>query len=156
MIQIETQRLKMYPLDSEALSALVLRYKEINEELSIAYKEMLDGVLDNADEYEWYSPWEITLKESNLKIGYAGFHGACVNGIVEIGYGIDEECRNNGYATEAVFELCRWALKSDGVNSVEAEACIDNMASIKVLYKCGFAPTGEKGIEGIRFRRTFK
>lgn len=153
-MQLDTQRLIMYPLDSISLSEVVKEYAGKNAELCLAYKEMLTGALKSKDKYEWYSPWVILLRENNQKVGYAGFRGIAVNGAVEIGYGIDEDYCGRGYATEAVDTMCRWALISDGVHAVEAEACADNMKSIKVLYKCGFAPTGKKGMEGIRFKRT--
>ncbi len=47
--------------------------------------------------------------------------------------------------------MCRWALAQPGVTAVEAETAPDNAASIRVLAKLGFQPTGTLGEEGPRF-----
>lgn len=69
----------------------------------------------------------------------------------EIGYGVDEEYRNQGYCTEAVKTLTGWALSQEGVQCVEAETESSNTASIRVLEKAGFVRSGEMGEEGPRF-----
>ena len=56
-----------------------------------------------------------------------------------------------GYATESAGAMCRWALAQPGVTAVEAETAPDNAASIRVLAKLGFQPTGTLGEEGPRF-----
>ena len=56
---------------------------------------------------------------------------------VEIGYGIDEDFQNNGYATEAVKALCEWAF-SGNVYYIQAQTEPDNEPSKKVLTKCDF------------------
>lgn len=49
--------------------------------------------------------------------------------------------------------VVEWVLQQHKVGSVEAEAEAGNPASIRVLQKCGFLPTGETGEEGPRFAR---
>ena len=70
--------------------------------------------------------------------------------MVELGYGIAEEYRGLGYATEAVETILTWAFDQPGVTSVAAETEEGNAASRRVLEKCGFIPAGE-GREGSRF-----
>lgn len=79
------------------------------------------------------------------------FKGLDSNGIAEIGYGISEQYRNNGYAAEAVKAVSEWALTQPGVNSVESETDPDYKASQRVLEKCGFVRNGKFGEEGPRF-----
>ena len=50
-------------------------------------------------------------------------------------------------------ETVEWAEQQPGVRIVEAEAEEDNLASIRVLEKCGFTRTGIMGEEGPRFSR---
>ena len=69
----------------------------------------------------------------------------------EIGYGMIEAFWGRGYATESAGAMCRWALAQPGVTAVEAETAPDNAASIRVLAKLGFQPTGTLGEEGPRF-----
>ena len=73
------------------------------------------------------------------------------DGVVEIGYGIREEHQGRGYATEAVEAAVLWALRDPRVSAVEAEAEESNLASIRVLEKCGFVPNGTLGEEGPRY-----
>lgn len=70
---------------------------------------------------------------------------------VEIGYGILPSYEGNGYMTEAVQGMIRWAFAQQDVNFVEAETDPDNRASQRILEKCGFVPNGKTGEEGLRF-----
>ena len=145
-----TNRLKIYPLSIEELKEVV--GKEQNEILKIAYGEMLDGCLKHPENYIWYTLLCIELRDSPHEvIGSLSFKGLNDNGVVEIGYGLKEEYENRGYMTEAVQEVVKWALKEPKVKQIEAEAEEDNIASIRVLEKCGFVPNGVMGEEGIRF-----
>ena len=55
---------------------------------------------------------------------------------VEIGYGLVEDARGRGYATEAVTAMVA-AAETAGAR-VRASVLPDNEASIRVLAKCGF------------------
>ena len=145
---IETVRLKIYPASSEQMETLIAA--ERNDELRAAYTEMLEGSLAYPDQREWYAIWMIELKDGT-HIGELCFKGLDSNGIAEIGYGISEQYRNNGYAAEAVKAVSEWALAQPGVNSVESETDPDNKASQRVLEKCGFVRNGKFGEEGPRF-----
>ena len=113
---------------------------------------MLDGCIKNPENYIWYTLWLMELKNSsNEIIGSLSFKGISENGIVEIGYGINDGYENKGYTTEAVGAVVKWAAKQPNVNQIEAEAEESNPASIRVLEKCNFIPNGEMGEEGIRF-----
>ena len=84
------------------------------------------------------------LKDSaNEIIGSLSFKGISENGIVEIGYGINDGYENKGYTTEAVGAVVKWASEQFNVKQIEAEAEEDNYASIRVLEKCGFVPNGK-------------
>ena len=89
----------------------------------------------------------IELK-NGTHIGELCFKGLSEEGIAEIGYGIEEDYREHGYATEAVSALVDWALKQTGATCVTAETVDANIASQIVLKKSGFMPTGEIGEEG--------
>ena len=47
----------------------------------------------------------------------------------------------------------KWAFRHPGIKAVEAEADPDNVASKRVLMKCGFRSNGEIGEEGPRYIR---
>lgn len=147
---IETNRLKL----KVASQAEMTRYiaQQTDDILKTAYQEMLQGCLDHPDQWEWYAIWMIERKDG-AHIGDLSFKGLNPDGSAEIGYGISEEYRNKGYATEAVDAAVRWALSRPDATRVEAETEPDNLASQRVLEKCGFVPMGVTGEEGPRFVR---
>ena len=123
---------------------------ETNAELKAAYSEMLDGCLQNPDQWDWYAIWIIELR-NGTHIGDLCFKGLDSNGVAEIGYGILEEYQGQGYATEAVKAALRWAFQNPNVTAIEAETDADNAASKRVLEKCGFLANGIIGKEGPRY-----
>lgn len=118
--------------------------------LKVAYTEMLEGCLSHPDQWEWYTIWMIELKDGT-HIGELCFKGIAEEGTVEIGYGITEDYRCCGYATEAVTALTAWALEHPCIMCVTAETEESNIASRKVLDKVGFMQTGEIGEEGLLY-----
>lgn len=147
-VMIETKRLVIYPASREQMEALIA--SETNDELRKAYQEMLAGCLKAPDRWEWHAMWMIELKDGT-HIGELCFKGLEADGTAEIGYGIAEEYRGRGYATEAVKAVSARAFEYPAVTAVTAETAADNTASQRVLEKCGFAASGENGEEGPRF-----
>lgn len=155
-MRLETQRLILRPLTIEELDELMERYRETDPELGKAYAEMTAGCRQHPEKYLWYTAWGIYLRDTETYIGDANFKGLPAHGRPEIGYGLEPLFWGQGYATEAVAALCRWALEQSGVTAIEAETVPDNAASQRVLEKVGFFPTGDIGEEGPRFRLTEK
>ena len=147
---IETKRLIVYTTSQDEMIRFIA--KQTDEILIKAYREMLQGCLDHPDEWDWYAIWFIETK-CGSHVGDLSFKGLNADGSVEIGYGISEIYRGNGYAAEAVDAVVTWALNQPGVCRVEAETEPDNKASQRVLEKCGFIPSGINGEEGPRFFR---
>ena len=148
---IESKRLIIYPASREQMESFIA--SEPDAELKKAYTEMLEGCLRHPDQWPWYAMWMIELRDGT-HIGDLCFKGLGANGAAEIGYGILEEHRGRGYASEAVDAAVNWALQQHGVTRMEAETEPDNRASQRVLEKCGFLPTGTAGEEGPRYFRT--
>lgn len=147
----ETGRLKIYAASGEQMEAFI--EAQPLEVLKEAYTEMLEGCLAHPEQWEWYAIWMIELKDGT-HVGELCFKGIDKTGSSEIGYGIAEEYRGHGYATEAVTAMAAWALQQDGVSCVTAEVDRDNAASVRVLEKSGFEPTGRTGEEGPIYRRS--
>ena len=90
--------------------------------------------------------------EDMIVIGEIGFVGPPGDGAVMIGYAIVPSARRQGYATEAISALSRWALEQPEVGEVRAQTLPDNEASIRALLRAGFEET--HGNEKLRrFRR---
>ncbi len=82
-------------------------------------------------------------KLERLAIGQIGFKGQPdTDGCVEIGYGLNSTHHNQGYASEAVGALVKWALGSGFAKRISAETLETNVASGRVLEKLGFAQLG--------------
>ncbi|MEV5456992.1 GNAT family N-acetyltransferase [Streptomyces cellulosae] len=86
---------------------------------------------------EW-GMYVLVRREDDRAVGAMGFHGAHVDGRVEIGYDLVVEARGNGYATEALRTLSAWALAQDAVHAVVAVVEETNVASQKVVTRAGF------------------
>ena len=148
---IETNRLRLKIASQDEMTRFIAQ--QTDEILKTAYREMLQGCLDHPDQWEWYAIWMIERKDG-AHVGDLSFKGLNPDGSTEIGYGILEEYRNKGYASEAVDTAVRWALSRPDVTRMEAETEPYNRASQRVLEKCGFVPSGVMGEEGPRFVRT--
>lgn len=81
---------------------------------------------------------------SGQAIGLLGTKHAPKQGRVEIGYGLTEAGRGQGYATEAVGTLLEHLRGWPDVQTVLAETLPDNQPSIRVLEKNGFTLTGRR------------
>ena len=147
---LEADRLVIYAASEKEMNQII--EAERDEALRQAYREMLQGSLEHEEDWGWYAMWLIVRKDGAC-IGNLSFKGTPVDGEVEIGYGITEEYRGFGYATEALETILEWAFDQPGVSKIAAETGPDNVASRRVLEKCGFLPTGIMGKEGPRFVR---
>ena len=98
---------------------------------------MLEGCLSNPDERMWHTVWNMELKnDQGIIVGDFCFKGIGDDGVTEIGYGLKEEYRHQGYMTEAVRTV------------IEAETDMHNIASQNVLLRAGFVRNGKMGKEG--------
>ncbi len=150
-MMIETKNLKIYAASQNEMENFI--ESQTNDVLKAAYTQMLNGCLENPEQWKWYAIWMIELKDGT-HVGELCFKGLNSNGMAEIGYGILEKYQGKGYATEAVKAISNWAFQEPKVSVIEAEIDNKNIASRKVLEKCGFVYTGETGKEGPRYKLT--
>lgn len=149
MIKVTTKRMIIHPLSNEEMQAKI--DEESNEEMKIAYSQLLAGCKKNPEQRIWHTIWVMQKNIGNkIVVGGLSFKGLS-NGMVEIGYGIEKEYEGQGLMTEAVTAMVNWASTQPGVSRVEAETDPNNFASQRVLQKSGFVPNGVMGKEGPRF-----
>ncbi|MDP7989327.1 GNAT family N-acetyltransferase [Bacillus sp. MHSD_36] len=65
----------------------------------------------------------------------------------EIMYAVSSEYHNNGYATKATKGLINYLFEKTNVDLLNAIALINNVASNKVIEKCGFTYKNQLNIE---------
>ena len=81
------------------------------------------------------------------------------DGTVNLGYRVAQQAAGQGQATAGALELCRLAAERHGLRILHAATSSENVASQKVLAKCGFVLAGPAdpaeigGKSGWRYRR---
>ncbi|WP_078380784.1 GNAT family N-acetyltransferase [Sutcliffiella halmapala] len=149
MKEMITERLRLIPLNAENLKLLIDNQKELERRLSLkesatslsteikqAMKIRLSRLLEDEENFIWYTNWIIILQNANCIVG-----GVMVKGIpnsdgeVVIGYYTLPEHQGNGYMTEAILNLKNWLLSQSNVRYVIADTDRNNIPSHKVLKK---------------------
>ena len=98
------------------------------------------------DDQPWYTYWLIQVPLDRFGAGMIGYKGVPdENGAVEIGYGIDNAFRNQGFMSEALQGMIRWAFQDPRCNRILAPDTLrSNLASNRVLEKVGMQVYQEK------------
>ena len=89
------------------------------------------------------SPWGIVLKESGMLIGTIGYQNLNSNhSCAEVGFTLSRPYWNKGLMTEALREVLRFGFEKLNLNRIEARCKVDNIASERVMKKCGMKLEG--------------
>lgn len=106
---------------------------------------------ENAGWYSWYAIRRATSEYPPVLIGAGGYFGPPnATGEVEIGFSVMPAWQGVGYATEIAKALIEHAFTDPRVKSVIAHAASGNVASCRVLEKCGFRDVGTDDNTGTR------
>ena len=93
---------------------------------------------------KWFIRW-ITLKESQEIIGSTSFHGAPnLEGMIEIGIGIHENFRREGFARESLMGFWNWATKNPAVKILRYTVSPQNLPSMQLIHSLGFERVNEQ------------
>jgi len=113
---------------------------EIEVEVEEAIQFWLVNVKEHPESWCWYTNWEIIHRTDNRSIGGIGLAGKPdINGMVEVGYGLDQRFRNQGYMTEALGLFLKWIFIHPQAYGVRAQTPKNNRSSQVVLEKNGFS-----------------
>ncbi|OMC81896.1 N-acetyltransferase [Viridibacillus sp. FSL H7-0596] len=151
MVELNTERLKLIPLNLENLKLLIHNQREVeiklslnasdeflNEELKLALKFRLSKVRENQQDYIWCTNWQIISRDKNCTVGGIMLKGRPnEDGEVIIGYYTLPQYQGKGYMTEAVNNIKSWLLNQPEVKFVIADTDKNNIASHRVLEKSG-------------------
>ena len=132
---ITTQRLRLFVITpAEAADMRAGRHHADRWHADYPRPDDVDAA-SLAREDDTWGPRHIVL--GTLAVGSIGCFGPPVDGETEVGFGLVEEVRGHGLATEALTAL---TAEADRVGvRLRASVAADNTASVRVLAKCGFA-----------------
>ena len=154
--QLETERLILIPYTKELCKALNNGNYHCIEKLGLKaaqgwpdeeFLETLHKIVINlskVDRPTGFESWMIVRKDTKELIGDAGFKG--FNSILkscDLGYGIVESHRKQGFALEATKALVDWALSHSYVEKITAACLKNNLASQKILQHLHFKNESE-------------
>ena len=147
---MSSNRIKLINCDEKILELILEGNEILSRELNLnipnkwtefgesVFKYSLDKIRDKPESKKWWAYLPVNI-QTNTLIGSCGYKGEPnEKGIVEIGYEVAAEFRNQGFATEIAKLLIDQAFKNIEVNSVQAHTLADENASVKVLKKCKF------------------
>lgn len=155
---IETSRLELHHIPVVGLISL---YEAKDDSLAIAGRDFSNPhknlVIDpgplgwrvpqvKADPTtnKWFVRF-IVLKENREVIGSVSFHGIPdENGMMEIGLGIEEVFRGNGFAKEALLGMWRWVCTQPGVKTLRYTVSPTNIPSVAIINSFGFNHIGQQ------------
>lgn len=146
---IQTLRLQLLPCTLKHFEALLHGNEALAQTLGIdvpeqwtEYPEMVLVAYDKLRNDPSLLGWFFYLaihKTDNRLVGTGGFKGRPTpDGVVEIGYEVSLEYREQGYATEMAATLIRFAFNHSYVNKVIAHTLEEYNAAVIVLQKNGF------------------
>ena len=143
---IETERLKLMPLEESACSGVV----RLLTDKTVGKTYMLPEFRSNSEVEALFTRLQ-NLSKGQDKFVVGIYLGTECIGImnetevvdkqIELGYAILPEYHNQGFATEALKAAIRWLLDR-GFERVITGAFQENAASIRVMVKSGMKPVG--------------
>ncbi len=141
-MNLKTERLELrLQTPREVLEWVQSLAPDVRREISESWLSRLRGT---SVPDPWTCLFAIMERKSGIWVGSCGFKGPPDElGTVEIAYGIDEQYRGLGYATESAQSLVEFASNLEKVNAILAHTKPENPASEHVLRKTGFSLIGE-------------
>jgi [ribosomal protein S5]-alanine N-acetyltransferase len=99
--------------------------------------------------------WGIVIPEDDRLIGTCGFNTwNRTHKRAEISYDLSHDYWGQGVMTRAAMAITKFAFDNMGVQRVQATVAEDNVASIKVLEKCGYQKEGLLNKFGILHKKS--
>ncbi len=162
MPNISTSRLLLVPISLPMLEAVLANQRSQAEAMigasfpdawpgeeliSRAFPYSMDAVRSEPARRLWGDSLVVRRDLSGGRprvVGSVIFHGRPDDGVAEVGYGIDDDVRGQGFATEATSACVEWALREPGIAAVQATTFPWHLASLAVIRKLGMQPAGTR------------
>lgn len=151
MLELYTDRLKIRSLQRDDWQDFLSIHRD--PELNRFVRQPESVALLNDKFQQRLAPWiyesgdwltlVIETIASGEFIGFTGLHLVDLElGQVEVGYMLATKGQGKGYATESLQAVIDWACISLDVHKFIGCCAVQNLASAKVLEKCGFVHEG--------------
>lgn len=161
MPRLSTPRLQLVPISLPMMEAVLANQRAVAEQLAGAIfprewrgEELISRAFPYSIKEVRADParrlWGDSLVLRPLSsgqlyvVGSVVFHGRPHDGVAEVGYGVEEDVRGEGIATEATAACVEWALSEPGIVAVQATTFPWHLASLAVIRKLGMAPAGTR------------
>ena len=96
-----------------------------------------------------YGRWAVHTKPGHEFIGWCGLKSRPELNEIDLGYRFMKKAWGHGYATEAAFACIKYGFEKLGLQRIVGRSLPGNLASIRVLEKCGMNYLGEEVVEGL-------
>jgi len=85
------------------------------------------------------------LKKDPIIIATAGFHSLPnENGMIEIGFGVDNKFQNSGYGQEILRGMWDWVINDPNVKTLRYTVSPKNLPSVHIINKFKFKLIGQQ------------
>jgi RimJ/RimL family protein N-acetyltransferase len=147
----ETDRLRFRPItpdDAEAMMELNSDFEVVQYTGDVAFesveaaREFLAGRLEVYHKYK-RGRLIAELKSTGEILGWAGLRYDPEQDETDVGYRFHKKFWGNGYATESAKAFIDYGFNVLGLDRIVAHARKENVASLRVLEKCGMKIIGE-------------
>jgi len=164
---IETERLFLVCLMPEEIESIISGdfervsqltgacFRQADPKLGVDWSWHLKALKANGNQLAWRVR-VIVERSSNTVVGSINLKGQPVDGDVEIGWGLNNDARGKGYATEASAAVIHWVAQQTGVSSISATVPDDNYPSQRVASRLGLMRTSETRRDSPLWLRTLR
>ena len=153
MTRLETPRLRLETLTSDEAAAIRagdrrgrLWADDYPSEGDAVVAAVIGEAGEHYDESVVLGVLQVRSRLTGAAIGGIGFLSPPDDGAVEVGYGLAESARGQGFATEALAAVVG-LVRQQGLRRITARTDADNVPSHRVLAGAGFVRTGVDGDE---------
>jgi RimJ/RimL family protein N-acetyltransferase len=164
---IETERLFLICLMPEEIESIIsgdfervshltgVCFRPADPNLGVDWSWHLKALKANSKQLAWRVR-VIVERSSNIVVGSINLKGQPIDGDVEIGWGLNNDARGKGYATEASAGVIHWVAQQTGVTSISATVPDDNYPSQRVASRLGLMRTRETRRDSPLWQRTLR
>jgi RimJ/RimL family protein N-acetyltransferase len=157
-LTIETNRLYLHTVMPDEYPLLVQNLAHQNLWSNRGFSDRLKYFANNANPIKYRAPRiaanpELAkyllriavLKSEQTIIASAGFHdGPDINGMIEIGFGVDKAYQGKGYGQELLHGMWGWVVHTPEVKTLRYTVSPDNLISQHIIKKLRFNLVGEQ------------